>query len=176
MNYFTPDLLTRINSLDEETSDKADDDWELAIKRYNRRMARIKDKLPGGARQFEDNPICLHDARLLRMARNGDSLVMVLETEPPAQSLVVLTFVMYAEPEIDRFALPGRSESDWVEWEYEEWDVDRSGRCSFEVLFSNGWSVKLPVRDFHFVIGQQILPSGNGTAGRTSKKVVPQSA
>jgi hypothetical protein len=40
--------------------------------------------------------------------------------------------------------------------------LDRRGQCWFDVLLSNGWSMKLPVSDFSYSIGEQLLPSGNG--------------
>jgi hypothetical protein len=176
MKYFTPELVAGFQSPDEDGFVEAHEEWERAIQRYHRRLAKIKARLPKGVQQFRENHVCLHDAQLLRMARRGDSLVMVLETEPPARDLVVLTFVLNGEPEIDRSALQGYDESNPAYWLYEEWDVARSGQCSFEVLLSNGWSVKLAVRNFHFVIGHRILPSGNEMAEQTSKEVIPRSA
>ena len=51
-------------------------------------------------------------------------------------------------------------------WLYEEWDVDRQGRRWFEVLLSNGWTVKLRFRDFQFLIVRQLSPTKNGQVGQ----------
>jgi len=176
MKYFTPELLERLQSSDEDESEKADEAWDLAIKRSNRRMAGIKKWLPKGVRKFEEDRICLHDAQLLRMARHDDVIEMVLETEPPSRDLVVLSFRLSGDPEIDRAALPGRCESGRADWLYEEWDVDRAGRCHFEVLLSNGWSVKLPVRDLNYQIARRLFPEDELKQTTTSPSTMAEPA
>ncbi len=41
---------------------------------------------------------------------------------------------------------------------YEEWDLDRQKRPTFEVLLGNGWLVKLRFRDFQYLIAQRLFP------------------
>jgi hypothetical protein len=72
--------------------------------------------------------------------------------------MVVLTFTLEDEPVIDDAALPDYKSTTWVVWLYEEFDLDRRKRCSFEVLLSNGWSVKLIFRDFQYLIAQRLFP------------------
>ena len=158
MKYFTPELIQRIQADNFDVYLKAYHEWEQAIVRSERRWKRIRPSFPKEVQRFNDERVCLHDARLWSMGRDGETLLMVLEPEPPAQTLVFLTFTLNGEPIIDRKALPGRKEHDWVEWMYEEWDVDRQKRCWFEVLLSNGWSVKLCFRDFHYRIAQRLFP------------------
>src|SRR5262249_50995475 len=122
---------------------------------------------------FVANHVCLHDAHVLSIIRSGKKLVMVLQMEPPSRDLVTLTFHLAGELEIDTAALPNRGDSRIVAWLYEEWDVDRRGQCWFEVLLSNGWSIKLPFRDFSYSIGEQLLPSDNGDRARRSAVVGP---
>jgi hypothetical protein len=162
MKYFTLELLNRFRSEDEDVSARAHEEWEEALTRYGRREARIKAGLPRGARRFLDEQVCLHDARLWNMGRRDDTFVMILETEPPARDLVILNFTLDGEPHIADTPLQGKSGSDLVTWLYEEWDVDRQGRYGFEVLLSNGWTVKLRFRDFQFVIVEQVAPRMNG--------------
>jgi hypothetical protein len=179
MKYFTPELLTRIQSLDDNTANAADRDWERAIVRSNRRWKKIKQVFPKEVERFEETPICLHDARLLSMGLEGETFIMVLQPELPAQTLVELTFTLEREPVIDRQAVPGHKESDWVEWMYEEWDIDRQKRCWFEVLLSNGWSVKLCFRDFHYRIAQRLFPVPKlpaGVAAPSPQTPLPQTA
>src|SRR5437660_8691527 len=97
MKYFTPELLSRMRSEDEEVSAKAHDDWERAITRYHRRWQKIKAAFPEGVRHFDDDQICLHDAEVLSMARQGDTFLMVLQPEPPSSSVVLLTFTLEGE-------------------------------------------------------------------------------
>lgn len=159
MKYFTPDLVNRYGSLDDEVADAADQHWENAVKRYRRRLERILPALPAGVRRWRARAICLHDARVLRLGREGDQFLMVVEPTAPAGSLVVLAFTLAGEPAINPAALPGGPDSTGVEWLYEEWDLDRHQRCWFEVLLSNGWSIRLPFRAFEFRVVQKLLPS-----------------
>lgn len=169
MKYFTPDLLNRLRSENEDVSAEAHDEWDRAIERYNRRWRRIKDALPDRVRRFEEDPICLHDADVLSMGRTGKTFVMLLETEPPGCKPVVLTFALRGEPVIETGTLVGSRTSGTFHWLYEEWDLDRGKQPLFEVLFSNGWLVKLPFREFHYLIAEPVAPSLNGVAGRPAQ-------
>jgi hypothetical protein len=175
VKYFTPDLITRFGSPDDRVADAADAEWERAIRRYHRRLAKIGDALPAGWRRLRDARLPLHDARVLSMGEEGDTFLIVLEA-PPAQNLLVLTFTLDGEPVIDQAALPAEPATGPAYWLYEEFDVDRKQRCWFEVLLSNGWSVRLPFHDLDFVLTRTVLSSANG-AGRVSDDTrVSQSA
>lgn len=176
MKYFTFELLNRFRSEDEDVSALAHDEWEEALKRSRRREGRIKGALAEGAQRFVDEHVCLHDARLLNMGRQGDTFVMILEMEPPSRDLVILTFTVDGELRIADTPLVGKSGSDFVTWMYEEWDLDRRQRCCFEVLLSNGWVVKLHFRDFQFLIVEQVMPARNGQAAQQSSTVVARMA
>ncbi len=138
---------------------RAHDDWEVALKRYRQREERIKAWLPDGVRRFIDAHVCLHDARLLNMGRQEDTFVMILEMEPPSRDLVILTFTLDGEFRIADARLKYNSAADVVTWMYEEWNMDRRRRCCFAVLLSNGWTVELACRDFHYLIVQQVIRS-----------------
>jgi hypothetical protein len=158
MKYFTPELLGQVQSDDDDVMAAAHDEWERAIIRYRRRWRKIHDVLPHSVQKFHDDWVCLHDAELLSMGRQGDQFVMVLQPEPPAKTLVVLTFTLEGDPVIDPIALADGTPGDYVIWLYEEFDLDRQKRCVFEVLLSNGWSVKLRFRDFHYLIADRLFP------------------
>lgn len=159
MKYFTPDLLERIGATDDDVADAAHAEWERAVVRSNRRWKKIKDAFPEAVRCFDRENICLHDARLLSMGRKEATFVMVLETEPPARHMIILTFLLENEPLIDPAALT--SDSTGIEWLYEEWDLDSGNKCCFEVLFSNGWSVKLCFRDFQYQVVEKVCLAEN---------------
>ncbi|MCI0462397.1 MAG: hypothetical protein L0Z62_36050 [Gemmataceae bacterium] len=158
MKYFTPELIHRGNSLDDDIADATEEEWERAIVRYHQRWRRIRTAFPKGAQRFEEERVCLHDARLLSIGRQGDTLVMVLQPEPPAQTVVILTITLDGEPVIDPQAVPDHNAKDWVLWMYEEFDLDRQKRCYFEVLFTNGWSVRVRFRAFQYQIVQRLFP------------------
>ncbi len=164
MKYFTPELINRTRSADDDVADAAHDDWELAIKRSNRHWRRIRLAVPENVRRFDEGSVCLHDAELLSMGRQDDQLVMLLETEPPASKPVVLTFTLEEAPAIQTGTLTGARQGKPIYWAYEEWDLDRQKRPTLEVLLSNGSVLKLVFRDFHYLVAEPLLPSANGQA------------
>jgi hypothetical protein len=175
MKYFTPALLERLASPDDEVADAAHGEWERARARWKRRWPKIKSAFPETVRRFEAASVCLHDARVLSLVRNGETLVVVLQREVPAQDVVLLTFTLAEEPVIGTEGVPGHGDGHVVAWLYEEWDIDRRGRCWFAVLLSNARSVRLCFRDFQFLILPQILPAQDGHA-RRGETAVPRSA
>jgi hypothetical protein len=173
MKYFTPELLSRVQSDDEDVSAAAHEQWDRAGARFKRRWQKIKEAFPEGVRRFEEATVCLHAAQVLSMGRQGDTFVMVLETEPPTRDLVILTFTLVGEPETEATILPDRSQSGFLMWLYEEWNLHRLGRYSFEALLSDGSIVRLRFRDFHFSILRQVWPAKNGKAAHTTLISVP---
>jgi hypothetical protein len=176
MKYFTPELLERIASPDDAVADTANLEWERAIVRSKQHWPRIQAAFPEDVRLFEQEAVCLHDAQVLSMGAEGETFVAVLQREPPAEKLVLLTFTLVEEPVIDPHAIEGHGDHDFVTWLYEEWDLDRRKRCCFEVLLSNGWSVRLRFRDFHFQILPRILPARNGQSAKRLSPMVSRAA
>lgn len=162
MKFFTPEHLARGNSSDQDQLHGIEEAWERALLGYRRRWLKIRDAFPKSVQRFMDDNICLHDAQVLILARSGRKLVMVVQQEPPARNLVLLTFTLASAVEIDKAAMPTRGQSQIIAWLYEEWDLDRRGQYWFEVLLSNGWSVKFSFREFRFAMGEEILTTRNG--------------
>ncbi len=167
MKYFTPEHYLRGNSTNAEEMRGIEEAWERALRAYRRRWNRIRHAFPKSVQRFMADSVCLHDAHVLSLTRSGKKLVMVLQMEPPSRDLVILAFQLAGELAIDKAALPIRGDSRIVAWLYEEWALDRRGQCWFDVLLSNGWSMKLPFRDFSYSIGEQLLPSSNGDRARS---------
>ncbi len=176
MKYFTPDLIERYASRDEDVADAAAQEWHQATRRYRRRLERFLPALPAGVRRWRARSICLHDARVIRLGQEADQFLIVAEPVRPAGSVIVLTFTLSAEPKIDHAALPEGPDSTGVEWLYEEWDMDRSQRCWFEALLSNGWSIRLPFRAFDFRVVRRLLPVMEPSAEADRRGAVPLSA
>jgi hypothetical protein len=176
MKYFTPDLLNRVRSHDDDVSGAADDEWERVTKRYHRRWKKIEPAMPDRLRRFEQEPICLHDAELFGMGQQGDQFVMLLGTEPPDSQPVALTFTLAEEPTIQTGTLTNARQGKPIYWLYEEWDLDRRKRPTLEVLFGNGWVLKLVFRDFHYLVAEPLVPSVNGQAAQPAGAPVPRSA
>jgi hypothetical protein len=169
MKYFTPEFYLRGNSPDEAVVPGVEEDWERAIRRYRRRLARIQHAFPKQWHAFRRQHVHLHDAEVLSVTRQANTLVFVLHQEAPSGAIVILRFTLDGDLEIDPTALPGRQQRRTVTWMYEEYDLDDRGRCVVEVLLSNGWVVKVPFREFRFQIGQTILPQPNGQAQPSSQ-------
>jgi hypothetical protein len=70
----------------------------------------------------------------------------------------------------------GRGATQPAYWLYEEFDVDRKQRCMFEVLLSNGWSVRLPFRDLDYLLTRTVLTSVNGAGAVREDPNVSRSA
>jgi hypothetical protein len=176
MKYFTPNLYIRGNRPDGGAEPGIETEWERAGRRYQRRWQKIKPVMPAGLRRFDDSGICLHDAEVLHLAAQQDRFVIVLQTAPPSRELVILLFTLRAGPVIDTEALPVRLRAPHPRWLYEEFDLDRRKQLTFDVLLSNGWLVRLPLRDFDFVVGRQILSDGNGQLASRTKPARTRSA
>ena len=176
MKYFTPEHYSRGNSPNEADLDGIEDEWERAIRRYNRRWRKIKHAFPEGVRRFEKQHVCLHDAEVLSIGREDDRFVWLLETEPPARKPAVLTFTLEDEPSVEAHTGYGFRPGKPIYWLYEEWNLNRQKRPTFEVLLSNGSVLKLVFRDFHYLIAEPVLPSVNGQAVPPAGALVPRSA
>lgn len=149
MKYFTPELFARFQSTDDEVADRADADWEKATRDYNRRWNKIKHLFPDAVRRFDASDVRVHDADILSVARQGTKLILIAQEEPPCRRLMILTFVLEGEPLIE-------GDPRGTCWLYEEFDVDRAKRLSFEALLSNNVHIKVRFRDFRFTIAQPV--------------------
>jgi hypothetical protein len=176
MKYFTPELYARGNSSDETLARGVEKEWEQILRRYERRWRKIRDAFPQEVRNFDDAGVCLHDAEVLHLTRQGERFVMVLQPELPSQTLVILIFNLTEDPVIATGVLPESMATRRPIWLYEEFDLDPRGLFCFEVLLSCGWEIKLRFRDFQFLIGQQILSAMDGQTSQTADSTAPRSA
>jgi hypothetical protein len=176
MRYFTPELYARGNSPNQAEARGVEEEWEAALRRYERRWKKIRAAFPQAVRNFDEAQVCLHDAEVLHLARQGERFVIVLQPGAPAQTLVILTFTLTEDPVIATELLPETVRTRRLVWLYEEFDLDRGGQCCFEVLLSNGWVVQLRFRDFQFLVGQKILSAPDVPAGQSADSTVPRSA
>src|SRR5260370_28472583 len=134
MRYFTPELLERSASLDDDVADAAEHEWERAIAQAKRRWRKIAKAFPKSVQRFDAQCVCLHDARVLSMARQGNTFVVIAQREPPAQDLVLLTFTIDADPVIEPDAAPRHGDGLAVSCVYEERDVGQCGLGLCDVL------------------------------------------
>jgi hypothetical protein len=85
MQYFTPQLLARYRSRDDDVADGAAQEWDQAVARYNEELDAIRHVLPSGARALIKH-WSLHDAGILSITafrrRPFLSVVIQLEGSP----------------------------------------------------------------------------------------------
>jgi hypothetical protein len=64
MKFFTPELYLRYNSSDEAVADRADREWEEAIRAYRKHLGKFSKTMNDRVRDLAEK-LCLHDAELL---------------------------------------------------------------------------------------------------------------
>ncbi len=150
MKYFTPELYVQGNSADENVVDKAEAEWERAIKRYRRHYHKIESLLPESVRKFHDE-CCLHDADVFGPASLSVQtlpwgfydVVLVaqnINTLFP-EHLNTLMFLQYAvtgEPTVERPVSLEAFHAAQPIWLYDEFDVIEPGVFCHEILISDG--------------------------------------
>lgn len=63
MRFFTPELFLRFNAPADDEADRADEDWEAAIRAYRAHLVGLRDRLPEPVKRLVG--LDLHDAELL---------------------------------------------------------------------------------------------------------------
>lgn len=67
MRFFTADLYTRFNSDDDAEADRANDEWEEALRRYEKHLDGVRSEMPPDLHEL--TRLCLHDATVLAFGR-----------------------------------------------------------------------------------------------------------
>jgi len=160
MKFFIPQLMERFGSSDPEISDQANAQWQAAGDRYDAYLTQVAPDLPEGIRHIQDN-YSLHDAVVFGMGQQERRFVIILRLDTPLQDMLILTYDLLTEPEIQRDVLPSKHQcSARVEWMYDEVELDtrKPPACTQSILLSNGWEVRLCFRDVHVQEMQPVLP------------------
>jgi hypothetical protein len=172
MKYFTPDLIARGQSNDSHVLDEVEVLWDNQCDSYQSHLRSLQKDLPPGLRHILDN-YYLHDAKIQGMGQRNDAFVVVLQLDPPPQSLLTFTYHLLEEPSIVMaLAETARGKGSVVEWWYDEIDkvAGQPPTWRQSILLSNGWEVSLHFQDVQVEEVQAILPAPrNGAA-------LPQSA
>lgn len=80
MKFFTPDLYLRFNSPDDAEADRADAEWEDAIRRYRGHLEGLRDRMPSPVCRLAE--LCLHDAEVLAREQQIEPFFPVAPSEP----------------------------------------------------------------------------------------------
>ena len=105
MKYFTPSLIERLGSDDDDTATSAAAEWEEAVTRHQERFDFLRQKMPVELWSLWDR-YYLHDAEVLSMGMDGKSFVAVLRLDVPPRELLVLNYLLEEDPLINTTALP----------------------------------------------------------------------
>lgn len=176
MTYFTPDLLARFGSEDDQLADAAHEEVELRTEEYVRAIQDIKPKLPSRFRDLLDR-FYLHDARVLPQSsltetdlerleqslragvrplgaldRRTASFWIPLQLDTPPQEILVLQYrsAVIEDAEVHDSLF---DDCPYLEWQHDEVELVQTGaRTEFRhsILFTRGLELRLRFRDFDF--------------------------
>ncbi|HET6883953.1 MAG TPA: hypothetical protein VFI31_27620 [Pirellulales bacterium] len=155
MKFFTPELYLKFNSPDDDVADQADQEWEAAVKAYQKHLDHLRDHIPQQVRSLSE--LCLHDCEVLAWdeAMEPDprlsagplpvwSAFSVLSLRREGEVLS-LNYVLWDK--IRHCAAP----DDWPFsdsrpcWLYDEIDVAQGpGKFLQRILFSDGATAEIP--------------------------------
>lgn len=160
MNYFTPELYIRGNSPDDRVADRAEADWEDALRAYRRdldaHVGVMNDRVAGLARD-----LCLHDAELLSLRADVPGpLVPSLLARPlrvatitlgtPA-GIVSLMYFLWGAVEQGEPGCPWPFSKSRTHWLYDEVEVEARPPYPplyrHRILWSDGGVTSIPFFD-----------------------------
>jgi hypothetical protein len=162
MKFFTPELLIRFNSEDDAEADRADAEWEEALRAYRHHLDALRDRMPADVRDL--SRLDLHDAPLLDAEWSDRADDEPLPLGPQAATsrgrrdlmtlalrsnggVVHVIYVLSGRPRT-RSQRPdaGRPFApEPVEWLYHEVDLAPDGRGFVDrVLWSDGTEMEVP--------------------------------
>jgi hypothetical protein len=180
MRFYTPDLLERFGSQDDDIADAAHDEIERRSEEYTQHLDEIEGKLP---QRFRDllNQFYLHDARVIshpplvitdvewleRASRSGlplgwrafglgesrlPSYWIPLELDPPPREILILQYrgVQIENVEIHQSIF---EDCDYLDWQHDEVElIEAGGNIEFRhsILFTRGFELRLRFKDFDF--------------------------
>jgi hypothetical protein len=180
MRFYTPDLLARFGSKDDNIADAAHDEIEQRAEEYVQHLDEIEARLPP---RFRDllNQFYLHDARVIshpplmitdlewleRALRSGQPLGwrafgpgerrmpsywIPLEVDTPPREILVLQYrcVQIETIEIHESIF---EPFEYLGWQHDEVDLVQAGESPefrHSILFTRGLEVRLRFKDFDF--------------------------
>jgi hypothetical protein len=171
VKYFTPELIPKGQSDDDQVLGEQEQDWDEACDRYAAYLNTVLPQFPGGLRKIEDS-YYLHDAMVCSMSRREQSFVVTLRLDPPPQSILTFVYDLMEDPVIVKDAVPGGwfGAGSPVLWQYNEIGMVEGDPPTWResLLLSNGWELKLHFRDIRVEEAQAVLPTPGQVASGVS--------
>jgi hypothetical protein len=162
MNYFTPELLERFRSQDDQEAETAADEWEAKGEAYVAYLRSVAAQLPAPLRQLLEN-YYLHDAEMVFAAVDGTEFQVTLKLDTPPHDSLLLTYKSVDAVQVIPHP-PSPCSPVPVVWLYDEVEIQHD-QAAFKhsILLSNGWDLRISFRDFSFrgVSNRQVLVSGS---------------
>ena len=165
MRFFTRELFERRQSEDDVVLEASEEEWECALDAYDRHLQAMAERLPAHIRQFQE--LLLHDALVLSMGRQGNRLIMILRQDIPPRDLVIVSYDLEGEPVLEKFSRKVRDWSRPTDFNFDELDIiDQNGQTLYlqEIVFGNGWLLRLPFRVVNVTRAAPVYPIEHGAA------------
>jgi hypothetical protein len=161
MKYFTPELIVMGQSDEDRVLNEQSRLWDEAGERYVAYLDSIRPQLPAGLRHI-DNSYYLHDSQIQAMGHRDRGFVIVLQLDPPPQSILTFTYDLLENPAIIKGALPAEhcGCGPLVDWQYDEIEMVAGSPPTWRqtILLSNGWELTLHFRDVQVQEVQALIP------------------
>jgi hypothetical protein len=161
MKYFTPELIVRGQSDDDQVLTEQERLWEEAGDRYVAYLDTVRPRFPPGLQKIDES-FYLHDAIVCSLSRREQAFVMTLRLDTPPQSMLTFVYDLVEDPIIIKDALPVECYGigSIVLWQYNEIEMVDGNPATWResLLLSNGWELKLHFRDVQVEEAQAVLP------------------
>jgi hypothetical protein len=165
MKFFTRELYARTQSEDEAIVDASEEEWESALQAYEQHLQALVPDLPGHVRGFQE--LLLHDAVVQSIGREDNRLILILRKDIPPRDLVILSYDLESEPVLEPFARHPRDWGRTTDFNFDEFDVvHEAGGTLYtqEIVFGNGWLLRLRFRDVRLTRAAPLFPIEGGAA------------
>jgi hypothetical protein len=177
MKFFGRELYERCRSDDPAILDAAEDEWESALQQYEQHLQAIEPHLPAHLREFLG--LLLHDAMVQSIGRQDDRLVLILRKDIPPRDLIILTYELEREPLLEPFAPSARDWTQPTDFNFDEFDVlHEDGQTVYtqEIVFGNGWLLRLRFRNLQVTRAAAVFPLEVGASIPNLSPPIAQSA
>jgi len=166
MEYFTPELYLRSNSLDDDIADQAQEDWEVALRAYREHIAKLPKRLPSQIRELalgkshHDYEVVEYSQKVTQTPTSDQRFgvhaeisravfVVTLKKQDDLELLIYfITRDVEIRPSVNEWPLTEAGEPLWLYDEfYAESDRDRDHGYTHCILLSNGVELTIPFCD-----------------------------
>ncbi|HEV2945955.1 MAG TPA: DUF4085 family protein [Gemmataceae bacterium] len=171
MKRFTPELLFKFGSEDDQVANSASAEWDKTHQAYVEHLDSIQQKLPKSV-QMLLNDYCLHDAKVVSMGRDERLFSILLQLAEPGDKGVLgilLTYKLVSQPRFKRHASLA-DEGVPLEWLYDELDLLDDGDDPWKeetfqifthsILFTAGRELQLDFYELELQEYQKLFSSG----------------